>query len=56
MKIRVTQSVEVDPKAWALEYGIDTKDVREDVKESFAHICQQLVDQIGCQPKKERRK
>ena len=44
MKIKIVQTVEVDPIAYATEYGIDQKDVRKDVQESYAYIIQQLID------------
>lgn len=31
MKVRITLTVEVDRKQWALEYGIDESEVRDDV-------------------------
>lgn len=44
MKISVTQTVEVDPAKWALEYGVEKSEVRKDVKEYFANYCQDQVN------------
>jgi hypothetical protein len=32
MKVRIVLTVDVDPEAWANEYGVDRSEVREDVK------------------------
>jgi hypothetical protein len=32
MKVRVTITLDIDPDAWALEYGCDVDEVREDVR------------------------
>jgi putative Mn2+ efflux pump MntP len=50
MKLRIqAQTVNVDAVAWALEYGIELKDVRNDVNMYFAHIVQELIDDLGLQ-------
>jgi hypothetical protein len=36
MKVRLTETIEVDPKSWATEFGIDPKEVREDIKLYFS--------------------
>jgi hypothetical protein len=41
MKIRVALTVEVDPEAWASEYGTDAADVREQV---IGHIVSLVRD------------
>jgi hypothetical protein len=33
MKVRITITVTVDEKEWARAYGLDERDVREDVKQ-----------------------
>ncbi len=43
MKIKIVQVVDVDPESWALEFGINEKDVRKDVKAYFANWCQDQV-------------
>ena len=50
MKIRIVQTVDVDPEAWALDFGIEQKGVREDVKTYFAGWMQQQVEALGHQP------
>lgn len=35
MKVRLTVTVEVDPSAWADEYGCERSEVREDVRSYF---------------------
>lgn len=53
MKIVIpSQSVEVDPEAWATEYGIDRKDVRDDVIEYFSGFFQEQVVVLGLEEKK----
>lgn len=48
MKIRIpAQTVQVDPDAWAHEYGVDRADVRKDVLAYFAHIAQEQIDALG---------
>lgn len=50
MKIRLSLLVEVDPVKWANEYGIDLKDVRDDVKAYFSSYPQEQVNSLGLQP------
>lgn len=51
MKILIpAQTVHVDPEAWAIEYGIDPKDVRESVKQHFEHVLQTQIDLMGLNP------
>ena len=47
MKVRVTVTVEIDPQAWALNYGIPLSEVRDDVKDSVAYTAQAHLDDIG---------
>ena len=46
-------TVEVDAEAWALEYGVDVKEVRADVVEYFTsgQHPQGQVDLLGLAPK-----
>lgn len=53
MKVRIVQVVEVDPKAWAKEYGLDEKEVRQDVKAYFGWQAQAIVDDLGLAPREE---
>lgn len=47
MKVRVSTVVDVDPEAWAREFGVDRKDVREDVRIYFDTIVQGQLEVIG---------
>lgn len=37
MKVTISMTVEVDAEQWAREYGIENKDVKEDVKGYVIH-------------------
>jgi hypothetical protein len=53
MKIRIpAMTVEVDAEAWALEYGVDVKEVRADVVEYFtgAFHPQIKIEMLGLAP------
>lgn len=53
MKIRIpAMTVEVDAEGWALEYGIDVKEVRADVVEYFtdAFHPQIKIEMLGLTP------
>jgi len=52
MKIRITETIEVDPEKWATEFGLDKNEVREDVKEYFSFYCQGEVERLGLDPVK----
>lgn len=43
MKVRIELTVDVDPEAWALNYGCDRSEVREDVQ-SYAKAA--VLDQM----------
>ena len=48
MKIRIpAQTVNVDPDAWAHEYGIERANVRGDVIAYFANFPQEQIDVLG---------
>jgi hypothetical protein len=47
MKVQVTVTVEIDPQAWADEYGTEIGSVRADVKRHAAQIVQQHFDSVG---------
>lgn len=47
MKIRITQTVNIDPAAWALEYGLERNEVRDDVKSYFENWLQEHVAELG---------
>lgn len=53
MKVRITTTVEVDPDAWAADFGVDRKEVRDDVRAYFSNWIQGHVDSLGLQLKKE---
>lgn len=55
MKIKVTFTLDVDPEAWALEYGIQRKDVRADVQSYFEYNAKEQLIHIGCSVPKERK-
>ncbi|WP_159030304.1 hypothetical protein [Streptomyces sp. CB01201] len=38
MKVRITITMDVDAEAWAFDYGLDRRDVRDDVKDYVAHL------------------
>ena len=46
MKVKITQTVEIDEKAWALIYGVELSDVRDDVKRYFADA-QERAEALG---------
>lgn len=41
MKVRIAVTVDVDPEAWAEEYGIESSGVREDLKTWVVNAIQQ---------------
>ena len=43
MKVKIEFTVDIDPEAWAEEYGLARGDVREDVK---AWVSSQTITQI----------
>lgn len=51
MKVNVNVTLDVDPEAWAIEFGLDQADkvIRKDVKTYFAGLChdQLTVLQLG---------
>lgn len=50
MKIKIAaQEVKVDVEKWAIDFGIEAKDVRKDVQAYFADWFQQQVIQLGLQ-------
>ena len=51
MKIKLTETVNIDPQAWADEYGIPLDEVKEDVKDYFAHWCQEQIERLGLEGK-----
>ena len=48
MKIKVTFTLDVDPEAWALEYGIPKKEIRADVQSYFEYTAREQLLKIGC--------
>jgi hypothetical protein len=47
MKIKLSETVNIDPQAWADEYGIELADVRADVRVYFARWYQEQIDSLG---------
>ena len=47
MKIRISETINVDAEAWAYEYGIEVSEVRDDVKAYFASWLQQKIEDLG---------
>ena len=47
MKIKVTLTVDVDPAAWADEYGTRLSEVREDVKRHAANSLLAHFESVG---------
>ena len=51
MKIRITETVEVDPEKWATEFGLEKSEVREDVKAYFSNgHMQRQIERLGLEP------
>jgi len=51
MKIKITHTVDIDPKKWAAEYGIDISEVRKDAACYFFNLCQEQVERLGMKGK-----
>lgn len=47
LKIRVSYSVEIDPEAWSDNYGMELKEVREDVKVTAEECFHAHLDRLG---------
>lgn len=47
MRIRVTVSVDVDDQAWADEYGMDRRDVRDDVRRYITKAIDSQLSDLG---------
>jgi hypothetical protein len=47
MKIKITETINVDAEAWAYEFGVDKSEVRDDVKAYFNNWLQQQVENLG---------
>lgn len=54
MKVRITHTVDVDPEAWAQEYGVEREDaaVRADVRIYFTGLIEDQLDVIGLRPER----
>lgn len=48
MKVKVTVTLDIDVDAWMLNYGINSNEVRADVKGYFADVCQGQLQRIDC--------
>ena len=51
MRVLVKVVLDVDPEAWALEYGIERSEVRGDVQTYFADFCRGQLEHVGLQTK-----
>ena len=51
MKVRITTTVEIDPQAWALDYGIRIKQVHKDVQEWAEYLIAETLRERGMIPK-----
>lgn len=48
IKIKLpAQTIKVDAEAWATEYGVPLKMVREDIKAYFTGVAQQQIEALG---------
>lgn len=48
MKVSVNITLDIDPEAWATEYGVEgSKAIREDVKQHAANSIKQHFDNVG---------
>lgn len=47
MKVAIKVTLDIDPEAWAFEFGIDPEKVREDVQTYFADTCEQQLLRLG---------
>ena len=47
MKIKCKFTIEVDEKAWALEYGLDPSEVRDDVKAYSENFIKGQIEALG---------
>ena len=52
MKIKLSETVNIDPQAWADEYGIQLEDVKADVRVYFTNWCQEQIDSLGLEEKR----
>ena len=54
MKIKIVQTVEIDPAAWAVEFGLDPATlpaIKRDVESYFDNWLQAQVERLQLQPK-----
>ena len=48
MKVKVSVTVDIDPQAWAMNYGIEgAAAIRDDVKEAVKHAVYAHIEEIG---------
>lgn len=50
MKIALNITVEVNQEAWASEFGLDAKEVREDVRTYLENSVYSLIQELGLAP------
>ena len=56
MKVRIIQTVDVDPKLWATEYHLIPSEVRQDVKDYFDNYCQEQIYRLNLHPRENAQK
>lgn len=54
MKVRITETINVNVEAWAETFGIEKSEVREDVKSYFGSYCQNQISDLGCEARARR--
>ena len=47
MKVRIEFTVDIDPEVWMLNYGVDAKEVRDDVKVHVINGAQDHLRDLG---------
>lgn len=47
IKVKVSETLEVNVAAWAMAFGIEEKDVRADVQAYFANWCASQIETLG---------
>ena len=49
VKVKITFTLDINPDAWCLEYGVPRENVRADVQSYFEHIAIEQLIKIGCE-------
>lgn len=53
MKVRISFTLDVDPEAWANEYGVAAAEIRQDVQTYFRIGAQEQLEFLGLGQKEE---